>query len=174
MIIPASCLNARVYRNIPRRYALGVTAFGELIRTLRQQRHMTQRQLGEAVGVGQAAISKWEKGYTSPASLTGETLIRLALQFGITVPQLLVGADADYDKLHPCGPIDPKRRIPHPELSGPLGEDFVRLWNNKHLRKRGGHLTLFGLARAIISEKQDVVLPAGRKDRPIARPRREG
>lgn len=141
---------------------------------MRQQRHMTQEQLGEAVGVGQGAVSKWEKGQTSPASLTGDTLIRLALLFGLTVERLLEGANAKYDELHPSKPIDPKRRIARPVLSGPKGEDFERLWNNPHLIRRGGHQTLIRLARGIVSEKQAAGSPAERKDRPTARPRREG
>lgn len=38
------------------------TKTGALIRTLRTQLRLTQRQLGEAVGVSDKAISKWERG----------------------------------------------------------------------------------------------------------------
>lgn len=39
---------------------------GALIRALRTQRGLTQRELGAAVGVGDKAISKWERGLGCP------------------------------------------------------------------------------------------------------------
>ena len=38
------------------------TRTGALIRTLRQQKHLTQRQLADAIGVSDKAVSKWERG----------------------------------------------------------------------------------------------------------------
>lgn len=35
---------------------------GTLIRTLRTQKGLTQKALAEAVGVGDKAVSKWERG----------------------------------------------------------------------------------------------------------------
>ena len=35
---------------------------GALIRRLRQERCMTQRELAERIGVGDKAVSKWERG----------------------------------------------------------------------------------------------------------------
>ena len=35
---------------------------GALIRTLRTQKRLTQKALAEAVGVGDKAVSKWERG----------------------------------------------------------------------------------------------------------------
>ena len=35
---------------------------GALIRTLRTQKGLTQKALAEAVGVGDKAVSKWERG----------------------------------------------------------------------------------------------------------------
>lgn len=35
---------------------------GEGIRNLRESRGLTQRELGEMVGVGDKAVSKWETG----------------------------------------------------------------------------------------------------------------
>ena len=32
------------------------------IRTLRQQKHLTQRQLADTIGVSDKAVSKWERG----------------------------------------------------------------------------------------------------------------
>lgn len=38
------------------------TRTGALIRTLRQQNHLTQRQLADTIGVSDKAVSKWERG----------------------------------------------------------------------------------------------------------------
>lgn len=38
------------------------TRTGALIRALRQQKNLTQRQLADAIGVGDKAVSKWERG----------------------------------------------------------------------------------------------------------------
>ncbi len=39
------------------------TRTGALIRALRQQKHLTQRQLADAIGVSGKAVSKWERGW---------------------------------------------------------------------------------------------------------------
>ena len=38
------------------------TRTGALIRALRQQKHLTQWQLADAIGVSDKAVSKWERG----------------------------------------------------------------------------------------------------------------
>lgn len=45
------------------------TRTGALIRALRQQKHLTQRQLADAIGVSDQAASKWEHGCGAPAVL---------------------------------------------------------------------------------------------------------
>ena len=42
------------------------TRTGALIRALRQQKNLTQRQLADAIGVGDKAVSKWERGCGAP------------------------------------------------------------------------------------------------------------
>ena len=42
------------------------TRTGALIRTLRQQKHLTQRQLADTIGVSDKAVSKWERGCGAP------------------------------------------------------------------------------------------------------------
>lgn len=56
------------------------------IKTQRKLAGMTQRQLGEAVGVGKCAVCNWEKGKAYP---TAATLIELAKLLGCTVDDLL-------------------------------------------------------------------------------------
>lgn len=62
---------------------------GALIRSLREERGLTQLQLAARVGVGDKAVSKWERGGGCPdVSL----LPALADELGTTVETLLAGA----------------------------------------------------------------------------------
>ena len=62
---------------------------GTLIRTLRTQKGLTQKALAEAVGVGDKAVSKWERGLGCPdVSL----LPQLSRVLGIGLEALLSGA----------------------------------------------------------------------------------
>ena len=61
---------------------------GTLIRGLRLERGLTQRTLGDAVGVGDKAISKWERGQGCPdVSL----LAALSRVLGVNIEQILSG-----------------------------------------------------------------------------------
>lgn len=61
---------------------------GALIRTLRTQKRLTQKALAEAVGVGDKAVSKWERGLGCPdVSLLPE----LSRVLGVRLEALLSG-----------------------------------------------------------------------------------
>ena len=61
---------------------------GGLIRSLREERGLTQLQLAQLVGVGDKAVSKWERGGGCPdVSL----LPALAAELGCPVETLLAG-----------------------------------------------------------------------------------
>ena len=61
---------------------------GSLIRALRTERHMTQKDLAETLGVTDQAVSKWERGLGCPdVSL----LPMLAQALGIPMEGLLAG-----------------------------------------------------------------------------------
>lgn len=61
---------------------------GKLIAKMRKQKDLTQRELGEMVGVGYRAVSKWETGQTMPdISIINE----LSEILGITSDELLNG-----------------------------------------------------------------------------------
>mgnify|MGYP001244634605 CR=1 FL=1 len=55
-------------------YELSMDVLGKMIKTARQERHLTQEQLGELVGVQKAQISKLE---TSPNSATISTIVKV-------------------------------------------------------------------------------------------------
>lgn len=60
-------------------------AFGENIKALRKQNHLTQRELGEIVGVSDKAVSTWEVGTKVPRL---SVIQRLAAYFGVRPSQL--------------------------------------------------------------------------------------
>ncbi len=64
------------------------TKIGKLIAKLRKEKGLTQRELGDKVGVGFKAVSKWERGITCPdISIINE----LSKILGITSDELLTG-----------------------------------------------------------------------------------
>ena len=64
------------------------TRTGALIRTLRQQKHLTQRQLADTIGVSDKAVSKWERGCGAPDI---SLLPRLSQALGTSAEALLRG-----------------------------------------------------------------------------------
>lgn len=68
---------------------------GALIRMLRQEKDLTQRQVAQALAVDHRAVSKWERGLGCPdVSLLGA----LAGTLGVSVDQLLLGELTANDK----------------------------------------------------------------------------
>ncbi len=59
--------------------------FAENLKTLRRERGVSQKTLGEAVGVTQQCVSEWEKGNMEP---TLSCLWRLADFFGVSIDVL--------------------------------------------------------------------------------------
>lgn len=60
----------------------------ETIKTLREQRGLTQRELADAIGVTDKAVSKWESGRGLPDVSLVEPL---AASLGVSVAELLTG-----------------------------------------------------------------------------------
>ena len=60
------------------------TAFGENLRSLRVSRGLTQKELGERVGLSKAVVSKYENALGYPT-----LVITLAAFFGVTTDYLL-------------------------------------------------------------------------------------
>ncbi len=93
--------------------------FGDTVRQLRKDRHLTQEDLANFLGVAFQSVSKWERNETYP-DIT--TLPRIAAFFGVTTDHLL-GADsrdaeakiqnyiAEYYRLWECGQLRPLCKI---------------------------------------------------------------
>lgn len=62
--------------------------FGNFVQELREQRNLSQYQLGMLVGVSDKAVSKWENGSSKPQS---HILCKLSTVLGVTVDELLAG-----------------------------------------------------------------------------------
>lgn len=61
-------------------------SLGETLRDHRTRCQMTQEYVAEAVGVSRQAVSKWEKGLSSPSTAN---LLALAKLYGVSVEELL-------------------------------------------------------------------------------------
>ncbi len=64
----------------------------EIIKELRKQKNLSQRELAELCHVHQTAVSQWEKGKTSPDN---NSLLTLSKIFGISVGKLIGSEDFD-------------------------------------------------------------------------------
>ena len=62
------------------------TTFGENLKALRVSRGLTQKELGERVGLSKAVVSKYENALGYP---TLDMVIALASFFGVTTDHLL-------------------------------------------------------------------------------------
>ena len=60
--------------------------FGEILRTLRKGRGMTQSELGAQIGLSKAVISKYETGLGYPSF---DVLIRISQFFGVSTDYML-------------------------------------------------------------------------------------
>ena len=60
--------------------------FGEVLRTLRKGRGMTQSELGAQIGLSKAVISKYETGLGYPSY---DVLIRISQFFGVSTDYML-------------------------------------------------------------------------------------
>ena len=67
---------------------------GENIRRIRQERHLTQRQLGEIVGASEAYIRAYESGRRNPKPASLE---KIAEALAVN-PEVL--ANSDFDAYH--------------------------------------------------------------------------
>lgn len=67
---------------------MDIVKIGHFIALLRQERHWTQQQLGEKLGVTNKTVSRWETGsYLPPV----EMLQLLSKEFDVTINELLTG-----------------------------------------------------------------------------------
>lgn len=66
--------------------------FSEILRKLRKSNGLTQKELGERIGLSKAVVSKYENGMGYP---TFDTLIRISKFFGVTTDYML-GVESEH------------------------------------------------------------------------------
>jgi transcriptional regulator with XRE-family HTH domain len=118
---------------------------GRRIRQLREQREMSQGDIGERTGLQRCYISRVENGHTVPSL---ETLERFAVALGVPLYQLFDSGD------EPPHTRSLKLRKSLEELTGESGEDAVDAQFLLKLRSR-----LSGLAE----RDRDVILSLAKK-----------
>ena len=64
--------------------------FGQHLKSLRQAKNLTQKQLAEQIGASESIIQRYELGSRKPAY---DTLIALADYFGVTLDYLVGRSD---------------------------------------------------------------------------------
>jgi transcriptional regulator with XRE-family HTH domain len=94
---PFTPIDSTVYRDIPYGYASRVAGLADNIAALRKSAGLNQTQLGDVLGVGQPAVSKWERGETEPSV---SDLPRLARALSVQVNDIIAGIDLAYDQSH--------------------------------------------------------------------------
>ena len=72
--------------NVRKEDAAVTRSLGETLRDHRARCQMTQEYVAEAIGVSRQAVSKWEKGLSSPSTTN---LLALAKLYGVSVEELL-------------------------------------------------------------------------------------
>lgn len=65
-------------------------SIGDNIKLLRHRNHETQKQLGEALGLSEMAVSQWENGRAVPRMGSIE---RMAVHWQVTKSEIVGGAD---------------------------------------------------------------------------------
>lgn len=65
---------------------MNVCDFSSILKQLRKNRALTQKELGDRIGLSKAVVSKYENGMGYP---TFDVLIRIASFFGVTCDYLL-------------------------------------------------------------------------------------
>lgn len=71
-----------------------MTSFAQRLRYLRKQHRLTQKELGEKLGVSGPTVTRWEKGQFEPET---DKLKDISDFFGVTIDYLL-GNDGNKDK----------------------------------------------------------------------------
>ncbi len=120
--------------------------FSEKLISLRKQKHLTQGEFAEEVGVTRQAVYKWESGQSYPGALT---LLEMKRLFGISIDDLL---DPAFDvsgvvteKAAPVADVAPAPQVEAApvEEAAPVAEPAA-VAKEEPKKKKGFFARLFG------------------------------
>lgn len=66
--------------------------FSDILRILRTKNRLSQKDIGDIVGISSQAVSKWENGVSQPDN---DSLIKLSKYFNVSVDYLLGNTDTE-------------------------------------------------------------------------------
>lgn len=126
----------------------------------------TQRSLARKIGIDSTRLSDWENGrYPLPEI---RNLLVIAKALDVSIDDLLLGFDAEYDAQRAGGrPVAPPT-TPPPVLQGPLAETLIALWNDPQLDEERQWM-LITAAQGLLTGRRPVRPAQARKRRPGAR-----
>ncbi|HIQ90743.1 MAG TPA: helix-turn-helix transcriptional regulator [Candidatus Coprosoma intestinipullorum] len=82
-------LNKKLYNELERRICM---KFSDNLRLLRTKHRLSQKEIGDIVGVTSQAISKWENGIAEPDN---DSLLKLSNYFNVSTDYLLGKNDVE-------------------------------------------------------------------------------
>ncbi|MBP5293306.1 MAG: helix-turn-helix domain-containing protein [Clostridia bacterium] len=110
---------------------------------LRRAKGLSQEELAEKLNVSRQAISKWERGESSPDT---DNLIELAKLYGVSLDDLVFGEDTASAE---TAPEDPQNGETETEQT-PVTEDFSSEKNKKGSTRRLGEI-LYSVSALVIT-----------------------
>ena len=123
---------------------MDLVKIGKFIAALRKERGLTQEQLGQALGVTNKTVSRWETGVYLPP---GDILLMMSELFGVSVNELLTGRrlpDREYKK---AAEENLARAIPK---SGFSLKEKIAFYKKRWLTAHIGAMVLVGIGIAAV------------------------
>ena len=102
--------------------------FGKRLRTLRKEKDLTQKELGQMIGVGRTTISEYESGKIVPRQ---DGLVKLAEILGVTVDYLT--GNHEVREILPQFDMIPIKKKPDRSYNVDVKQQLARMMRNLHI-----------------------------------------
>ena len=102
--------------------------FGKRLRTLRKEKDLTQKELGQMIGVGRTTISEYESGKIVPRQ---DGLVKLAEILGVTVDYLT--GNHEVREIIPALDMIPVKMKPNKSYNVDVKQQIARMIRNLHI-----------------------------------------
>ncbi|EUJ59493.1 helix-turn-helix domain-containing protein [Listeria fleischmannii] len=125
--------------------------FGEILKRLRKEKHMTQSELGKAISVSKVSISKYENGAQFPDT---DTLQKIADVFSVSTDYLLGRTDnKNYWALNSVDEKDVKKTLD--DLLNNLDSNNAMAFNGEPLDDETRELLAISIERSLRFAKEE-------------------